>query len=267
MIGYFDSQLLRKLYGIVYLTIAIIILLGEIVAFVNRDTIQERIEIIYTTNGLLFAIFLYAKLRRHQKMLHHFLSIISKSHSIVDDLRLEALGLTINKASYIIPKLIIIVVGFITPILVAWCFSPLLKDFDYSNKNFYVIPYLFQCADNGENRFPIKILCTKRESFLEFIFYNSLVTVIGTWGVLAFLVWLFSFLVCICIFVSANITVIKRQLQLQSNDTSRYTIHSVVQDSHADKIENESMLLVKEDNLALRIQLIKVVQYHQYLYG
>lgn len=265
MIGYFESQLLSKLYGAVYFTIALIILLGEIVAFVNRDTIQERIEIIYTTNGILFAMVFYVKLKKHHEMLHQFLSAISKSHATIDDLRLEALELTATKAGYIIPKLVMILVGILTPILTAWCFTPFLRGFDYNNKNFYAIPYLFQCTDNGDNRFPIKILCTEKNSFLEFFFFNSLVTVLGTCGVLAYLVWLFSFLVCICIFIRANIRVIKRQLQVPSSIELRCNIHCVVQNSNADRIE-ESTLLAEEENVALRGHLIKVIQYHQYLY-
>lgn len=265
IIGYFDSSFLNKLYGIFVITTDIIVLIGEIIGFVNRNTIQERIEIMYTANAALIGLFFYIGFKSHQKMVQQFLSTVSKPQSTNDDLRLEALQLTINKASNIIPKLITVMTVLVTPFLIAWCFTPLLKDFDLHNKNFYIAPYLFQCTDRGENRFPLKFLCSKRESYVEFVLINLLTTILGTWGVLTIIIWQASFLVCICTFVGANLTVIKRRLL-----TSMTHLGSTVPTGHkafqADDNKHKSMLPNKEACLALRTQLIQVIQYQQYLY-
>lgn len=266
MIGYFDSQLLSKLYGIVFLVTDIVVFLGEIIAFLNRDTVQDRIEVLYTTNAVIFALFLYLITKNHQKVLHQFLSAITKSHSSDDDLQLQALRLTVNKVEKIIPKIAIIMLCFLTPISVGWCLIPFLTEVDYRNKNYSILPYLFQCTDNGDNRFPVKFLCTKRESLFEFILYNLLVTFFAFYSVFPILMWLFSFLVCMCIFVKANVTAIEVQL-LPFNEKSSHTNRSLFQDSQVVEVENKSISYYnEEENLALKTQLIKVVQYHQYLY-
>lgn len=266
IIGYFESQFYSKLYGTLFLSFGCLIIFGELVGFVNRTTTQERLETVYFTCGAMFMFFFYLAVKSHQKRLRKCLSIIFEYHSTNDDMRLEVLQVTIKKADRVIPRLTIVMAFLLVPIPIAWCFTPLMNDFDHRNKNFDIIPYLFRCMDNGENRFPLKFLCTRRETFLHFILINLVASIYSTWGFAAFMAWQFLFLVCFCIFIKANITVLKRRLQY-TVDNSRHSKLSRYNDTQAEENEYKTKMNYNQQrHLALKSQFNKVIEYHQYLH-
>lgn len=177
LIGHFELPFLSKLYGFSFLAFAIVLLFGAITGFMNHTKLSDRLEIFCSSFGDVCAIIFYIDINGNLKILTQFLSRISQNQSYDDDLRIKALQITIEKAETTIFKFFIIIPFFLGIVFVALCSTIFLPEVDYRNKNLYFWPYLFQCTDDGVNRFPLQFLCTNRETFLNFFVTNFLVAI------------------------------------------------------------------------------------------
>lgn len=258
-IGYFKSRFWRILFGSLFFISNIIILIGGIIGFINRAVISEQTEIIYNCNVQIFLIFLYVIIVNHHKLLQQFLLNIFQNQSVVDNIRMEVIQLTINIATNLIPKWIVIMLCFCITVMTFWCITPFLNEFDYHNKNFYVIPYLFQCSENvSMNWLNVNFPCTNRETRFDFLFTNFLISLYFLW-VASIACWLLLFVLILTTFVGANISVIKKTLS-QWEENSENCIPARILNENMPKDENT------RNNHRAKIQLIKVIIYHQYLF-
>lgn len=245
LIGHFESPVLSTLYGFTFITSSIVLVFGGIIGFFNYPKLYHRLDIFCCCVCVACAAILFVSLNGNLIVLTHFLTSISQDQSIDGDLRIEALQLTIEKAEATIPKFFVIVIFLVQIEIVGVCSILFLPEIDYHNKNYYIFPDLFQCPDDGVNRFTGQFLCTKRETFLNFFLTNLIVVLYFTWAAGVCFLWPFAFLLCFRIFIDANISVIKKAL-LQVGDNS----------------ERIGILA----DFTARNQLKKVIRYHQYLF-
>lgn len=265
--GCFDSATKRNLYSIVVYGCTFIIFLGETIGFINHDTTQARIEILFNIFIFTFSTFyMNYGIRSQQDQLRQFLSDITQEQSnIFDDLRVKALSLTMNRVDVIAPKLMMMIFLNGIPAILGWCFTPLWNGISYQSKNFQFVPYLFQCTDEGKRSVLIKVLCSVGQTLDNLTFFSSIYTVFFLWCYTIFVLPLF-FIVFIWIFVEANVTVIKEEVCLYDG-YSRGTFHSDVQNNQEEANEKESVSREREKMEALKKRLSKIMLYHKYIYG
>lgn len=221
LLGHFSSPVPNVLYVLLVLLIGFILLLGESIGCLNRTNIQERVEILFNIGAVLFLVFMYLAIRWKLNEILAFVTSVSKPTNVNDDLRCAVLQLTTEKAASLIPKLAITFACFLSMAVFSWCAMPLFIEFDYDNKHFYLGPFLYQCTDSGENRFPLEFLCLNMDTPFEYIAVNTLHTHVVIWGCVVY-AWAFIFFIFIRIFVEANRMVLtERLLQLQECASSK----------------------------------------------
>lgn len=265
LLEYFQTLLFNKLCTIIYMILNVTVALGAIIGFINREIVSEQIEIIYSSICLAFILSIYITIRRHYKSLKQFFCNISPRQSINADIKSEAFQLTIERAQQILPKMTIIMVCGLAILFISWIFTPLLNDFDSNNKNFYTFPYLFQCTRNSTNRFLTEFLCIKRKTPLHFFLINSLISILGLWAGTVGALTPFLFSLFICIFVDANISVIKKKL-LQLEDEFGNIIPTRPQSLQVCEHGKISFVGNMQQNLMAKTQLLKIIKYHQHLF-
>lgn len=265
--GLFDSPLRRRLFTVTYCASMFSFLLGEIIAFFNHNNIDERIEILaYFYSLFCWQMYLIGAMRSEQPRLLQFLSnLVHEQGHGIDDLRVKAVCLAARKVNMLVPKIIFIFALSTAPRAFGWCFTPLLSEFSYENKNFQPIRYLFRCTDEGDNLFPVKFLCCKVDNLAAFVFFNSYISLFYIYG-LHVTVPPIIFMVCIRIYVRANITVLKEEVE-QSYGDLKCRPSSGPPNDPADDDENESVLSDEERKMMLKKRLRIIIRYHQYIYG
>lgn len=261
LLGHFSSPLLNVLYIATILLIGFILLLGESIGCLNRTSTQDRVEILFNIGVVLFFVSLYLAIRSKLDELLKFLTIVSKATNVNDDLRSAALKLTTDRAASVMPKLVVTFACVLGIAIFSWCATPLFIQFDLDNKNFFLGPYLYQCADDGGNQFPLEFLCLNMNSVAKYIAVNTLHTLVVMWGCVVY-AWAFIFIICICILVKANIQVLTERLQqLQESAYSR------VLDGFL-RIDLDVMAPELKVNLEAvgREEFVKIIIYYQYVH-
>lgn len=265
VIGYYDSAFLRYLYAIVFYAFSLTMLTGQFVGFINQDSSSARMEIVYFTNVILYAIFVYKDMKFTHDSLFEFMVQIFQPHQgkSYDDWRLKALIRSIKKSNIILPRFMIMVLLCCISYLLGWCFMPLLSGFTYNNKNFYIMPYNYQCTEEGGNRFPIPPLCSEKQMADQFIFFNTVSSIFTIWLVLMAFLWPMLFVTFIHFFVDANLAVLKEELQLLSEEKFSGDFRDE-QNSPDEKDGNKINLYDAEGKVAMKNYLVLIIQFHQY---
>lgn len=258
IMGCFDSPVQRTIYTITLSIFAFVVLLGEFIGFLNRYSVQERGEMFFYVAVLFYFGRSYLAIRCNYGELLEFLTSISRPTGVNYELQSIVLQQALQKVSAIFPRVFVIFASLIIIGIFQWCFSPLLEDFDYHNKNFHIAPYLYQCADDGGNGFPLKSICIRMNSLAPYILVNFLLTMVTLWGCVLH-AGTFTFSVCMCIFVKTNLEVlVERLLKLHKKVECFLDKVSTVQDNR--------LISRQQYEAALRNEFIKIIQYHQYLH-
>lgn len=259
LMGCLDSPIHKVIYITAYSILVFVVFLGEFIGFINRTSIQEQVELLYNFCMLFYLGFTFLAIRCNYGRLLEFLITISRPKGINSDLQSLVFLQTLQKASTIIPKVFVVLTFFALFATLQWCVTPLLEEFEYHNKNFHIGPFFYQCGEDGRNRFPLQSMCIQMNSFMQYVFANTLLTILVLWDFIGY-VLAFTFAIFICIFAETNITVLGERL-LQLQDRMAY---SYIYIENSD-IRCKQLLLEEPHERILTSEFIKIIQYFQYL--
>lgn len=116
-----------------------------------------------------------------------FLTTISRPKGINSDLQLLVFQQTLQRASPVIARVFVVLTFVALFAALQWCSTPVLEEFDYHNKNFHIGPFFFQCEDDGRNRFPIQSMFMKMNTFSQYIFANTVLTILVLWDLIGYI--------------------------------------------------------------------------------
>lgn len=244
----------RIIYSTALTFLAFLAFLGEAIGFTNRTSIQEQVEMLFNIGLLLYFGFIHLAIRSHYDQISQVLTTICTPKG--SDLQLMVFKRTLQKVSQVVPKVLVIFASLMVLGLFQWCSAPLFDEFDYKNKNFHVGPFLYQCGEDGANKFPISSMCLTMDSWAQYTFANSLLTLLAFWGCIGH-AWTFAFFVSVCIFVETNVSVVEERLQQLQRRACIVDGLPVAPGS--------SLLFEGLWEVALRNEFVKIIQYYQYL--
>lgn len=234
---------LELLYLAILIVLFFILVLGEIIGFMNHITnVTAATEIMMDASILFFLIGTFACVRSSEQTFRHFLVNLHSG-------RYRAAGQSTDK---LFKKRLISISPFFISMITAvlTIIVPVLynAEFDLNNKNLYLAPFWFECPkeDTGVGpRFPIKWLCLRIDSLREFLSVNIFLSSFILWGFIPY-----STLFTFCVFIVTLLKEHTKGIELRINGMERR-----LQPKRRSTIE-------KIDEIT---ELVEIIKYHQFV--